>query len=58
MEITLRYILSLLYAACNCLVIPRMIDSYRKECYGWFGFFTSLTILNVFMMIRMMFFEI
>lgn len=56
--ITARYLLSLVYAISNAFVIGRGMESYREGHYGWCGFFSSMAILNIFMIARTVFCEV
>lgn len=53
-----RYLVGLLYAAANGLVIWRGIVSFKNEQYGFFGFFISQAILVIIMMARVIFGEL
>ena len=56
-ETTIRYLVALLYAFANIFSIRSAISSFQDKNYGTFGFFVTSTILNIFMMARIVFVE-
>ena len=56
-ELVVRYLVGLLYALSNIYVIDKAVRSFREERYTMFGGMTSMAILNIFMMARMIFLE-
>lgn len=56
-ELTIRYLVALIYAFVNILTISKTVESFRDRRFGYFGWFVSASILNILLMVRIIFVE-
>ena len=56
-DMTVKYLLSLLYVFSNVFVIKGAIIAFRDEQYGWFGWHISLAVVHLLMAAYLIFVE-